>query len=110
DGRVVVISGDTVPCPGLVDLARDADLLVQCCHFPESAVADPAVGAMTERTLPSAGQIGPLAAAAGVKHVVLTHLSMRVRGPGMLDALRADVARSYDGRITVGEDLAVFDV
>ena len=37
----ITISGDTVPCPGILNLARNADLLVQCCHLPLSALTNP---------------------------------------------------------------------
>ena len=36
EGKIVTISGDTVPCEGVIGLAKDADLLVQCCHLPKS--------------------------------------------------------------------------
>ncbi|MEZ5168745.1 MAG: hypothetical protein R2695_20520 [Acidimicrobiales bacterium] len=29
DGRVAALVGDTIPCPGVDDLARDADVYVQ---------------------------------------------------------------------------------
>jgi ribonuclease Z len=108
--RAVAISGDTVPCPGIIRLARDADLLVQCCHFPDAALAAPVIAKLTEHTLPSAGQAGRIAAEANVKHVVLTHISMQVRGAAMLETLREDVRREFSGEITTGEDLMVLEV
>ncbi len=109
-GRVVTISGDTVPCDGIARLARDADLLVQCCHYPESSVTDPAIEHMTRHTLPSSGQVGTIAARANVKHVVLTHISMRVDGPAMLDEMCEDVRREFEGEVTAGEDLMVLEI
>lgn len=70
--EVVAISGDTVPCPGIVKLAREADLLVQCCSMVESALANPISRYLTESILPSTTQAGQIAAEAGVKRMVLT--------------------------------------
>jgi ribonuclease Z len=109
-GAVVAISGDTVPCDGITDLARNAELLVQCCHFPESAVSEPAIARLTTDTLPSARQAGRIAADANVRHVVLTHISGRVQGPATLDALREDVQREFGGTVTVGSDLMVLAI
>jgi len=35
DGRSIAVSGDTDYCESVVDLARDADLLVLECSFPK---------------------------------------------------------------------------
>ena len=35
-GEVITISGDTVPCPGVIGLARDPDQQVQCCSGPKA--------------------------------------------------------------------------
>ncbi len=35
DGRSVAITGDTVPCSGLVEMCRGLDLLITECSFPE---------------------------------------------------------------------------
>ena len=35
-GEVITISGDTVPCPGVIGLARDPDLQVQSCSGPKA--------------------------------------------------------------------------
>jgi ribonuclease Z len=105
EGKVVTISGDTVPCDGIVRLASEADLLIQCCHFLESSVTDDAGRYFTKHTLPSSGQVGRIAAQAKVRHLVLTHIGLRISGADMLDELRRDVRRDFDGEVTVGEDL-----
>ena len=38
DGKSIVFSGDTVPCEGIVDIARGADILVHECNFPDEEV------------------------------------------------------------------------
>lgn len=109
----VVISGDTAPSDALVALAKDADVLVH------EAMYKPRVDEMMDR-LPSANarfrrhlvrshtttaQVGKIAARAGVKKLVLSHL---VPGGDTLvtDAIwRRDVERDFDGEIVVGHDL-----
>ena len=38
DGQSVVFSGDTAPCERLIELARDCDLLIHECTFPQKAI------------------------------------------------------------------------
>ena len=105
-GRVVTISGDTVPCEGIQRLARDADLLVQCCHFSEARLTDASVQEMTRHTLPSSAQVGAIAAEADVKHVVLTHIS----ADGAEASLEDEVRRHGAARVTLGADGMTFEV
>lgn len=104
EGKVVTISGDTVPCDGIVRLAQDADLLVQCCYLPQRDINNPLRRYITETILPSSGQVGAIAAAAGVKQMVLTHLSPAINQETAV-AVIADVKRDYEGEVIVGEDL-----
>jgi ribonuclease Z len=70
-GRVVAYSGDTTPCPGLTELARESDILVVECngrHDPPDA--PPAH--MDEES------IRELRAAHPDVHFVLTHLGEQV--------------------------------
>jgi ribonuclease BN (tRNA processing enzyme) len=66
-GRVLAYSADTGPCDALVDLARDADLLLCEAAFL-TGESDRADLHLTGR------QAGAAAEQAGVKHLVLTHL------------------------------------
>ena len=104
-GEVITISGDTVPCPGVIGLARDADLLVQCCMWPESALTNPNVLILTESVLPTTTQAGQIAAEAGVKRLVLTHLSASINEAGAL----ANVRQHYQGKVLLGSDLLVIE-
>ena len=122
--RVVVFSGDTGRCPGLVDFARDADLLVhEVVSLPlaetevrrlvaaqpgnvSSRVYQDLVRHMTEdHTTPE--DIGKLAAAAGVKKVVLTHFV-----PGgdsdPANAYTEGVKAYYPGPVVAADDLMEF--
>lgn len=110
DGQSIVISGDTRPSPALTELARGADVLVHEALYPE------AVGAQLEgsraETLrqhllgchTTAEEAGAIAAEAGVRTLVLSHLV-----PGS-DAVSDELwiraaARSFAGEIIVGHDL-----
>jgi ribonuclease Z len=88
---------DTRLCDAAFALADDADLLV--C---ESTFADADAGLAADYGHLTAGQAGQIAAAAGVRCLVLTHFSQRYNDPAQL--LR-DAAAAYDGDIVVAADL-----
>src|SRR5205085_891404 len=75
-GRSIVISGDTRPTPNLVRYAKGADILVMEAYLPEwfERVDKPDVAERLKHYHTSAEEAGQLAAAAGVKTLVLTHL------------------------------------
>ncbi|HEX6642638.1 MAG TPA: MBL fold metallo-hydrolase [Thermoanaerobaculia bacterium] len=103
DGQVVVISGDTRPTDNLVKYAKGADVLVLEAYLPEhfDRVDTPEVAARLKRYHTSAEEAGELAARAGVRKLVLTHLI-----PGNADAtFRERAARAFSGEIVVGTDL-----
>ena len=110
--RSIVISGDTRPTQSLIDLAHGADVLVH-----EAMMADRvfelvgklpnsqqlARSVLSHHT--SAEQAGQVAAAAGVKMLVLSHL-VPPEEPTVPDAdWIAAARRHYGGPIVVGHDL-----
>ena len=109
EGKVVTISGDTVPCAGIIGLAQNADLLVQCCHLPKSRVTGPLMTYLTTSILPSSGQVGSIAAAAGVKRMVLTHLSASIT-PEIYSEIHQDIGQDYQGEVIIGQDLMTIEV
>ncbi len=109
EGKTVAISGDTVPCAGVLRLARDADLLVQCCHLPKSQANTPVMAYLTEAILPSSGQVGCIAAQARVKRMVITHLSASIN-PATYAEILADIRQDYGGEVIVGEDLLTIEI
>ncbi len=103
EGKSLVVSGDTVACDSLIQLAQGADLLVQCCFIAEAVITTPYRQWLTQNVIASSGQVGKIAAQAGVKTLVLTHFNDMP--PEMLAAIEADVRRDFAGQVYLGEDL-----
>ncbi|MFE2345997.1 ribonuclease Z [Kitasatospora cineracea] len=89
---------DTRLCDGVGELAEGADLLVI-----ESTFLDQDAALAEEHGHLTAAQAARVAAAAGVRRLVLTHFSQRY--PDLSGHL-AEAARHFDGEIVVAEDLA----
>ena len=103
-GHVVAISGDTVDCAGLRRLAQGADVLVQCCYLAEAEITSEHFKRLAQYTLACGDTVGRIAAECGVKTLVLTHQRPR-RDDAMLQALAAEVARDFKGRLVLASDL-----
>ena len=102
-GQTVVISGDTRPTETLVRYAKGADILVLEAYLPEHflRVDTPEVAARLMSYHTSAEEAGQLAARAGVKKLVLTHLI-----PGNADeTFRERAGKAFQGEVVVGRDL-----
>jgi len=108
-GKVVTINGDTIPCEGIIKLAKDADLLIQCCHLPKSLVDNPVMEYLTTSILPSSGQVGAIAAAARVKRMVITHLSATINS-GNHSEILSNIGQDYNGEVLIGQDLMKIEV
>lgn len=112
--RSIVISGDTNYSTALIDLAKGADVLVhEVMYLPGvDALAKrvPNGATLKEHLLAShtiTEDLGKVAAAAGVKKLVLSHL---VPGddPSITDEMwTQDVRKHFKGEIVVGRDLMV---
>lgn len=107
-GNVLAFSGDTVDCAGVRALAAGADLLVQCCYLPEAAVDTAERRLLVDRVLASATQAGAIAAAAGVRRMVLTHIAPRA--DTMRAAMLAEAQAGHAAPVLVGEDLMELEV
>ncbi|MDH7795413.1 ribonuclease BN (tRNA processing enzyme) [Beijerinckia sp. GAS462] len=122
--KVVVFSGDTAMSDELVALAKGADILVhEIIHeertrelftkkFAEQGRSPEEAQRVLKAVLAihtSVEQVGKIAAAAGVKTVVLNHF---VPGfdPTMTDEMWADgVRKNFPGKVIVGRDLMEVD-
>jgi ribonuclease BN (tRNA processing enzyme) len=107
--RSIVYSGDTAPSDRLIELARGADVLVHEAMLLSAIdrLADANATTLREHLLRShttTEQLGRLAAAAGVRTVVLTHLVPTF--PDITDDMwAADVRKHFSGQVIVGRDL-----
>ncbi|MCC7489344.1 MAG: hypothetical protein IT485_06805 [Gammaproteobacteria bacterium] len=116
-----MITGDTGPSRAVEELARGADVLVSELIDLDSVIASlqarkaatgvdqqPLIDHMEKEHL-TPENIGRLAAAAGVKRVVLTHFGT---APGVeaidRDAIIAGIRKHYQGPVDLGEDLAAY--
>jgi ribonuclease Z len=107
DGHSVVLAGDTVPCAGLDEMCRDADLYVQTVIRSELVQAIP--NARLQDIIDyhsSVEQAAQTAERAGVKTLVLTHYVPPMQ-PGDEGAWRSLAAAHFSGTIVLGDDLTV---
>lgn len=120
-GKSIVISGDTVACPGLLNGAQDADILVadsmnkkMLASFEESLRSG---GRDLQASLLSDGHTyhtdvkdaAEIAQKAGVKHLVLSHIMPSIveeQIPQFTEGLEA----IFTGKISVGHDLARYAI
>ena len=118
-GKSIVISGDTNPCPGLLNGSKDADILVCDSMNREmmAAVEDRlrTVGNELQAALladahtyhASTQEAADIAQRAGVKHLVLSHVMPSIVPEQEVEFV-AGLDRIYSGRISVGHDLEHF--
>jgi ribonuclease Z len=105
DGAAVVLAGDTVPCAGLDELCRGADVYVQTVLRDDLVRLIPAPRFQDTIDYHSTvEQAAATAARAGVATLVLTH-QVPTPGPGAADEWIALAAAHFDGTIVFGEDL-----
>ena len=112
----VVISGDTKVSENLVKHAEGAGILVHEV-FLSRAMDDNAAGApdaeerarfeLLKTYHTSSADVGKVAADAGAKHLVLSHV---LRSQGDQGAFEDDISPAFGGKVTLGEDLMAFDV
>jgi ribonuclease BN (tRNA processing enzyme) len=120
--RVVVFTGDTGLFDGLVDLAKKADLLVSEANSVEvrkqilidsgqwQAMTSQEQSRIMEQAAKghlSPQDVGELAARAGVKTVVLTHLTPLPRGDDY-SAWAEEVRKHFSGEVLIAKDLMEF--
>lgn len=122
-GRVVFFTGDTGPSDAVVELARGADLYVTECTSPEDVVAlFKKTGAWQAKTSQeqegflrhmheehvTPEDIGKMAAKAGVKAVVMTHLGPTPNPNDDYQRYVDGAKKYYSGPIMLAKDLMKF--
>jgi ribonuclease Z len=105
-GRTVVYCTDTTYCENSVTLARSADLLIH-----EATFADEDAPLARQSAHSTASDAARVAAEAGARRLVLTHVSPRY-APGNPVELRAllEQARAVFPRTVIAEDFMSFEV
>jgi ribonuclease Z len=92
-GGVVAYSSDTSPCDAMVELARDADILIH-------EAAEPTLGHS------SAAQAGDIAHRAGAGKLVLVHYRP---APHKYDRWIEEATAVFGGPVELGQDLNTYD-
>jgi ribonuclease BN (tRNA processing enzyme) len=94
-GKTLAYSGDSDECPGLVEAARDADLFVCECSFPEDQYV---AGHLTPQ------RAGRVAQEARARHLLLTHFYPPCDA---IDVV-AECRQTFAGKILKAEDLRTY--
>lgn len=119
DSASIVLSGDTRFSPNLVRHAQGADLLLHEVYWGKGLRALAQRPVVTDRFTSErlqlimgyhtpSDEVGKVAAAAGVRHLVLNHLILGLQGTPA--DLLEDITPEFGGQVTVGEDLMSFQV
>ncbi len=121
-GRSLVISGDTLPCESLTKQARGADILFQSAlqpatvkliHDQAGLSSVPSLAKITE-DIPgyhsSPEDAAKTASGAGVKQLVLYHITPPIPNPLLNNIYLGDAGKYYKGPITIGEDGMLFSL
>jgi ribonuclease Z len=110
DGKAVVLAGDTVPCAGLDDLCRGADVYVQTVLRDDLVRMVPMQRFVDTIDYHSTvEQAAQTAARGGVGTLMLTH-QIPTPGPGTADEWVALARQHFAGDIIFGADLASISI
>ena len=99
-GSSIVISGDTEPCPSLLQIARKATLLIQDCAWPDE------MGERPGHCIPR--QVREIVKTAEVSEVILVHMFPPCNGHE--EEMVKSVKEGYGGDVVAGEDLLTITV
>jgi len=97
----IVFGGDTAPTSSLTELSQGADVLLHMCHMINGLVDDPRITGCCSGHLDAART----AKDAGVKTLVLVHITEQLERPGIREKVLHEAAEVFDGQIIFGEDL-----
>ena len=103
----ITVSGDSVPCPRLFELAQDTDVLIQCCYLSHDELSNDATRWLSRHVLGGADEAVEIARKSGVGKLVLSHL--RQKSASELTELAHYVGSRVPCPVLVGEDLMVID-
>ena len=101
DGSSFAYSGDAGPCKSMELLARDCDVLVHMCHFISGTALSPEMDKHNMGHL----ELARLGHAAGVRNLVVSHVTEQMDVPGVRERLIREMSALYAGNLFFGEDL-----
>jgi ribonuclease BN (tRNA processing enzyme) len=103
----IVFMGDTVPCPAVLDLCKDADIVMACCwdHEERTRRYEAIYGS---EGMPSTLDAGRFAQEAGAQKLVLVHVGHELARHGDMEKGIAEIAKVYDGEIVFSEEFMSF--
>ena len=101
DEGSIVVTGDTRPCDSVIDLARDADVMVCLC----TGVQEEIDGTPEAEYMCGSTAAAKMAQEAGARKLVLVHQSYTLDAPEKQRKALSDVTDEYDGEIVWGEEL-----
>ena len=110
DGAVAAIVGDTLPCDGVNELARDADVYVQTVIRPDIVKTIP--NKMLQDILDYQSGVSDAAETAdrvGARRLALTHM-VPPPTPEQYPEWVAIAAEHFDGEVIIGDDLTTITV
>jgi len=105
-GKSVVFTGDTQPCQSIIDLAKDADVMLCMCWDDQE---------LMDADGEAPGQCGTtgaadMAEAAGVKKLILVHMGAHISQHGPLEKGLGDIREAYGGQVIYAEELMAIDI
>lgn len=101
DDGVFVYSGDTGPCKAIEKLAQDADVLVNMCHY----LSGTELGKEFAEGCMGHLEMADLGTAAGVKNLVISHVTEQMDKPGVRERILREMGERYAGNLFFGHDL-----
>ena len=101
DGCSFAYSGDAGPCKSMELLARGCDVLVHMCHFISGTALSPEMDKHNMGHL----ELARLGHAAGVRNLVVSHVTEQMDVPGVRERLIREMSALYAGNLFFGEDL-----
>ena len=102
----IVFTGDTQPCQSVVDLARDAEVMLCMCWDDQDVMSENGEDAFQCGTTDAAR----MAQEAGVSKLVLVHVGPNLSSHGVMEKGIGDIKRIYDGQVVFSDELLSFDV
>lgn len=106
DDGSIVFTGDTQPCDSVVELAKDADMMLCMCWDDQERM---------EGEGEARGQCGTVGAAqmaqeAGVEQLVLVHMGPALAAHGPLEKGLGDISKRYDGKVVFAEEIMAVEL